>query len=207
MAEHARGKLAIFVKAPVMGRAKTRLAQGLGAVHAMHIYRALVRQTVRRLAREPRWRTALAVTPDHFATSKAFPELMPVDIPRIPQGPGDLGRRMARVFARLAPGPAVIVGSDIPDLRADDVARAFRVLRDADAVLGSADDGGYWLIGFTRTKLARALENPIRWSSAHALADTRQALGPVRIELLRTLMDIDTVEDYERCRRGSRTAS
>ncbi len=96
------------------------------------------------------------------------------------KGAGDLGQRMARIFAALAPGPAIIVGSDIPDLRAEDVAHAFRALRRADAVLGPAHDGGYWLIGLARTKLARALEKPIRWSSPHALADTRLALGPTR---------------------------
>ena len=202
MAERARPKLAIFVKAPVMGRAKTRLAQGLGAVHAMRIYRALIAQTMRRLARDARWDTVLAVTPDRFARQGAFHNLMPDGASRIPQAPGDLGRRMARIFAALAPGPAVIVGCDIPDLRANDIAQAFRALCRADAVLGPARDGGYWLIGFARTRNARALEKPIRWSSAHALADTKAALGTLCAELLRTQSDIDTLEDYESWRRG-----
>jgi rSAM/selenodomain-associated transferase 1 len=205
MADLARGNLAIFVKAPVMGRAKTRLAQGLGAVHAMRVYRALVGETVRRLARDPRWRTVLAVTPDSFARNSAFAQLMPANIPRIPQGAGDLGRRMARVFKSLTPGPAVIVGCDIPDLCAEDVALAFRALRRADVVLGPAHDGGYWLIGFARAKNAHALASPIRWSSRHALSDTREALHGSRAALLRTLTDIDTVEDYE-CWRSTQGA-
>jgi hypothetical protein len=198
MAKRARKKLAIFIKAPVMGRAKTRLAQGLGAVEAIRVYRALIRNTVRELSRDARWDTALAMTPDRFANGHAFSQLTPRGAGRLPQGPGNLGQRMAQTFGALAPGPAVIVGSDIPDLRAEDVAQAFQALRRADAVLGPAEDGGYWLIGFARTKDARALAAPIRWSSAHALADTTAALGPLRLEFLRVQSDVDTLSDYRR---------
>jgi glycosyltransferase A (GT-A) superfamily protein (DUF2064 family) len=46
----------------------------------------------------------------------------------LPQGRGDLGRRMVAVARKLPPGPVVIIGTDIPDIAANDVARAFREL-------------------------------------------------------------------------------
>lgn len=196
MPERVRPKLAVFVRAPVMGRAKTRLAAGLGAVEAMRVYRALLSVTLRSLARDSRWQTVLAVTPDALAHDAAAGRLLPTHLPRLPQGSGGLGERLARIFRALGPGPAVIVGSDIAGLGAADVALAFRALRHADAVLGPARDGGFWLIGFARAKLARALLAPIRWSSAHALEETVEALSPARVTLLRTLSDIDTAADY-----------
>ena len=65
-----------------------------------------------RLARDPRWRTVLVVDPDRDVAARFWPSRRLV--PRLPQGQGDLGRRMQRLFERLPPGPAIIVGSDIP---------------------------------------------------------------------------------------------
>ena len=57
-----RPALIIFAKAPVMGQAKTRLAADIGPVHAKRIYRAMTARIIRNV-QDPRWDTALAVTP------------------------------------------------------------------------------------------------------------------------------------------------
>jgi len=82
---------------------------------------------------------------------------------------------------------------------------AFAALGRVDAVFGSADDGGYWLIGLRRRPFLPRLSGPVRWSSAHALADTCALLGPrVRTVLLETLIDVDDGESLERWRRSGR---
>ncbi len=80
---------------------------------------------IARLARDRRWRTVLAVTPDAEGLRS---RVWPGQIPRAPQGGGDLGRRMARFLrrepgTRIAPGPVAVVGADLPELRAGHVAR------------------------------------------------------------------------------------
>jgi glycosyltransferase A (GT-A) superfamily protein (DUF2064 family) len=104
---------------------------------------------------------------------------------------------MARPIAELPPGPVVIVGSDIPEIERDHVAAAFRALGEHDAVFGPARDGGYWLVGLRRRpSRAHPFGRGVRWSSAHALADTLACLGGRRHCLLERLSDIDTAADY-----------
>lgn len=193
--KNSRPKVVVFVKVPVAGRVKTRLGRAIGMAAAASLYRHMVAGLLRRLERDPRYEVILAVSPDHAVGTVVFsPHLR-----RIRQGPGDLGARMQRVFDGLPPGPAVIVGSDIPDLAARHVAAAFRALGRAQIVVGPADDGGYWLIGQRRAPRVHRLFDNVRWSSAHALADTL-ANVPAGVDAARleVLTDLDEPEDLRR---------
>jgi uncharacterized protein len=179
-----RPRLVIFAKAPRLGTVKTRLARDIGPVAALQFYVNTMRGITRRLARDPRWDTALAVTPGSGG--------WPGGVPRIAQGAGDLGDRMDRVVRTAPPGPVVIIGTDIPDIEPRHIADAFARLGDHQAVFGPADDGGYWLIGLRRRPFTPRLAGPVRWSTEHALADTRRLLGPcVTTAMLETLTDVD----------------
>jgi uncharacterized protein len=117
---------------------------------------------------------------------------------RIPQGRGGLGQRMQRIFDRYSRGPLIIVGTDIPFITREIIAKAFRELRRADAVFGRAEDGGYWLVGLNRRPKRLAPFENVRWSSSHALADTLKNLRAHSIAFAETLFDIDTDADYRR---------
>jgi len=117
---------------------------------------------------------------------------------RLPQGRGDLGQRMQRIFDRCSRGPLIIVGTDIPFITREIIAKAFRELRRADAVFGRAEDGGYWLVGLNRRPRRLAPFENVRWSSPHALADTLRNLRAYRVAFAETLFDIDTEADYRR---------
>lgn len=188
----------IFAKAPRIGAAKTRLARDIGALAAARVARDLALRTLR-LAADPRWTTCLAVTPDDAC---ALP-LWPASVPRIGQGRGDLGQRMRRALIAAAPRPTLLVGSDIPALAPDHIAAAFRALGSADLVFGPAEDGGFWLVGFShRRPLPRRLFDGVRWSSEHALADSLAGLDQRhRVALLDRLADLDTVDDLRRWRQ------
>lgn len=187
-----------MVKEPRPGRVKTRLGQGIGMVPAAWWFRHRTAALIRELD-DPRWETVLAVSPDREGmTSRVWPRYLP----RIAQGPGDLGQRMARIFRSLPPGPVLIVGGDIPGVRAGHVARAFRLLGRHDAVLGPATDGGYWAVGLKRVGAVPArLFDGVRWSTEHALADTLASLRGARVALGDTLADVDTAADLARVSR------
>lgn len=189
-------RLIVMAKAPRAGRIKQRLAASVGAVSAARFYRTCLTHTLMRLGRDPRWRMVLAVSPDGDVIAPYWPR----GIERVAQGGGDLGTRMQRLFRRLPPGPAIIVGSDIPAIRPSDIASAFRLLGKSDAVFGRAADGGYWLVGLRRCPRVLSPFANVRWSSLHALADTLRNFAGLRIAFAATLSDVDTGEDY----RGSR---
>ncbi len=188
--------LVVFAKAPRRGRVKRRLAAGIGEAAALAFYRQTLEALLRRVGRDRRWRTWIAVTPDR-AAAEAGP--WPPDIPRRAQGGGDLGARMTRAFAAPGAGRVAIVGSDVPDVRARHVAVAFAALDTHDAVFGPAGDGGYWLIGLRRPAAAADLFRNVRWSTQHALSDTLANLGPNQTAaFLEMLDDIDDKAAYER---------
>jgi rSAM/selenodomain-associated transferase 1 len=191
-----RRHLVIFVKEPRLGRVKTRLARDIGLVAATRFYRLATADLIRRLGYDARWRAWLAVAPDRAADARWWP----AGLERRTQGPGDLGARMERMFHVLPPGPALIVGSDIPDIRPAHIARAFRALGTGDAVFGPAKDGGYWLVGVKRRRRRPSIFARVRWSSAHALADTLGNLKDARVALIETLDDIDDGRAYKEWR-------
>jgi rSAM/selenodomain-associated transferase 1 len=197
-----RRNLLLFVKAPRLGLVKRRLGRDIGRHEAWRFYRRTTRRLILRVARDPRWRCHLVVTPDCFDGVEPF---WPLSCPVLKQGAGDLGERMGRAFDAVPPGPTVLVGSDIPELSADHIAQAFAALGRADAVFGPAADGGYWLVGLTpRGRRANPFAG-VAWSSPHALADTMANFPSGRsIVLLDTLSDIDVGADYTRWRMRSR---
>jgi hypothetical protein len=116
----------------------------------------------------------------------------------LPQAEGDLGERMRGAFdAAFAAGfrRVVIIGSDLPDLSAELLGRAFALLDGHQAVLGPARDGGYYLLGLRRPTLE--VFRGIAWSTGEVLAATVARLWEMGIEpaLLETLSDLDEAAD------------
>ncbi len=184
-----------MAKAPVAGRVKTRLSVEVGVATAVRFVRHSLAALLPRVTAAPRWSTLLAVTPDTTASSRVWPW----GVPFMPQGSGDLGARMQRLFDRAPPGPVVIVGTDIPDVTRTHIAAAFRLLGRHDAVFGPAADGGYWLVGLRRRPRVLRPFRGVRWSTEHALSDTLANLHGCSVAQLPTLRDIDTAADLARC--------
>lgn len=183
--------LIVMVKAPVAGRVKTRLARDIGTIGAVWWYRHQLRRLLRGL-RDPRWRLVLAVTPDGACAGPGWP----ADLARVAQGRGDLGQRMARLLDCPAPGPVVLIGSDIPGVTRAHIWRAFRALGRDDAVFGPALDGGFWLVGLRRGRaMPPGLFTKVRWSGPHALGDSLRSLGGLSHSLSDCLRDVDTAAD------------
>jgi len=197
--------LVIFARLPRLAMVKRRLAAEIGDVEALRFYRACLEVLLRRVGRDRRWRTWLAVTPDPCAGPRHWRLAARLGITVIPQGPGDLGQRMGRVFAGLPPGAGAIVGTDVPGLDARLVGEAFALLNGHDVVFGPARDGGYWLIAARPWFRRPGLFENVRWSSEHALADTAANLPPdARMARLEMLEDIDDGPAYRRWRKGLR---
>lgn len=181
-----------MVKEPRPGRVKTRLGRDIGTVPAAWWFRHNSLNLIRRM-RDPRWQLTLSVSPDVEGMQS---RIWPGDLERMPQGQGDIGIRMARIFERMSKGPVLIVGGDIPGITRGQIARAFKALGSHDAVFGPATDGGYWLVGMKRIRPSPpGLFANVRWSSKYALSDSLKGLTDCRVAIVDTLSDVDTAAD------------
>jgi rSAM/selenodomain-associated transferase 1 len=184
-----RDTVIVFARAPRLGAVKTRLARTIGQRAALRFHTETLLRLLRGLLQEKRFRTILAVTPDRARFR------LPMRIPRLDQGHGDIGQRMHRACAHFPRGRVAIIGSDIPDANATDLLAVFRALGSADAAFGPATDGGYWLVALGPRRPACPFAG-VRWSSPHALSDTLRNFAGRRTTRLRSLSDVDDFEDW-----------
>lgn len=187
----------VFARAPRLGTVKRRLARAIGDQAALRFHRETLIRLLRGLCREKRFRTVLAMTPDGAR------DRLPVRVPRIGQGRGDIGQRMDTACRRYPKGNVAIIGSDIPDANARDLRAAFRALGRHDAVFGPAADGGYWLVALGTRRPEKPFINA-RWSTEHALADTLKNFRAHTVAHVRVLRDVDTACDLPAHPRRSR---
>ncbi len=180
----SRPVVIIFTRIPRLGVGKRRLAREVGDRNALNFSRMVLHRLLRRLRRLRGVDCVLAAAPDYHARFVA------PGFTRIGQGRGDLGQRMQRAFNRYPRRRVVLIGSDIPEISADDLRTALHRLRGCGAIFGPAADGGYWLVGMAGNRPARAFAD-VRWSSPHALADTLRNFAERRTRRLRILNDVD----------------
>ena len=194
-----RHLLLVFVKSPIPGLVKTRLAHAIGHERAAALARVMAERVCARTG-PPAGRYERVF---FHAPADAGPSIAAwLGEGRLAaQAEGDLGARMAAAFQWAFDEGAtrvVLIGTDIPELSADDVDRAFEVLDSADVALGPSLDGGYYLIGLRRP--APGLFERMPWSTPQVLPETlarAEALG-LRVAPLAVRGDVDTVEDLKR---------
>ncbi|MDY0384912.1 TIGR04282 family arsenosugar biosynthesis glycosyltransferase [Trichlorobacter sp.] len=191
--------IALFVKPPVPGRVKTRLARDIGAVAACSLYCRLTEAVINQAHQ-----SGFQLVVMYDGTS---PEQLPANWVAsawrcLPQQGTDLGQRMAAAFSKLfteRTHQVVLIGSDIPGIDHNYLHLAFQMLANHDLVVGPALDGGYCLIGFNRQSFTPAVFSNIPWSTDQVLelTLTRAARASLTVGLLPTLQDIDTLADLE----------
>ncbi len=189
--------LLVFVKNPVPGKTKTRLAEAVGNDRALLMYRRLLDHTRVQAAALPgvtRYLHYSEYVDDHDAwPGAAFIKLVQV-------GDG-LGERMSRAFDHAFArrhDRVIIIGSDCPGVTTALLEEAFAALLTSDVVVGPALDGGYYLLGMRHPH--PGLFTNMEWSTDHVLEDTlaRARVQGLRVTPLTPLSDVDYLEDWLR---------
>lgn len=183
--------LMIFTRNPELGKVKTRLAKTVGDRAALEIYTFLLEHTAD-IAREVQVDRQV-----HYSIDIREGDLWDREhFEKRKQSGTDLGMRMARAFEQgFQDGyqKIVIVGSDLYELQAADIERAFLSLDQHDVVIGPALDGGYYLLGMKQ--LEPALFQYKSWGTESVYKDTMDHLKDRSVAILETKNDIDTYED------------
>jgi rSAM/selenodomain-associated transferase 1 len=187
----------LFVKTPVKGRVKTRLARDLEGDIVLRLYESMVLDTVGMLKNSGFPFRICVSPPDGVEEARTW---LGTDYAFMPQTGDDLGERMEQAFVRVfSEGfrEAVLIGSDIPGLSSGIVREAFASLSGHDAVIGPANDGGYYLIGFTRRAFCPEIFHSMPWSTPAVFGETlgRLASASRRVHVLPECIDVDTRED------------
>jgi len=190
-----QNRLLIFVKNPQLGKVKTRLAQTVGNEQALAIYLQLLYHT-QSISSQLMVNRAVYYS-SFIDRADIWPE---TQFKKYEQTGTDLGERMKNAFATaFAEGfeKVVIIGSDCPQLTSTHIQQAFDMLSTRDAVIGPAEDGGYYLLGMNRL-LPELFVNKA-WSSAEVLPQTIADFERLQLSYycLETLQDVDTEEDLK----------
>lgn len=188
--------LLIFVKNPVPGTVKTRIARTVGDERATEVYRHLLahtQQITQILPPGPAWKQVVYY--GDFINSTDGWDGHEKQL----QTGVDLGERMVNAFsAEFAAGAsrAVIIGSDCLAIQPDHLEQAFRALDTHDVVIGPATDGGYYLLGMNQLHPFLFQNKP--WSQPELLDQTLVDLkhNNLSYKLLEPLTDIDEWDDY-----------
>ncbi|MBU1821713.1 MAG: TIGR04282 family arsenosugar biosynthesis glycosyltransferase [Bacteroidetes bacterium] len=188
--------LIIFVKNPIEGNVKTRIAKTTGHAKAVEIYRELLEYT----------RSVAEALTAHSLTRTVYygDFINENDLwngwNKALQPQGDLGERMKQAFhEQLVAGHerVVIIGSDCLELQPRHLEEAFEKLGTHDVVLGPSTDGGYYLLGMNC--LHEVLFDNMPWSQPELMQKTLAAIDSQNLSytLLEPLTDIDEWEDYQ----------
>ena len=186
--------LIIFTRNPVLNQVKTRLAKRIGPEKALEVYNILLEKTAE---------ITTAVSTDKWVCHT--PEILENNLwsstnfhQKVQRG-DDLGERMKNAFKdgfNAGYQRVAIIGSDLFELTAVDLEMAFEKLVEHRAVLGPAEDGGYYLIGLK--ELHPGIFENKQWGQDTVLKDTLDHFKDSDVALLNLYNDIDIYEDLER---------
>jgi rSAM/selenodomain-associated transferase 1 len=179
--------LIVIAKAPVPGRAKTRLCPPCTPGQAARLAEAALADTLHAVAATPADRRVVVLD------GEPGPWL-PDGCDVLVQRGGGLDERLANAFDDVG-GPALLIGMDTPQVTPSLLSESARRLAEADAVLGPALDGGFWALGLTRPDASLLVGVPMSVAHTGSRQRARLRAAGLRIGILPALRDVDRIED------------
>lgn len=185
--------IVVLAKEPVPGRVKTRLMPTYTAIQAAALALAALQDTLSAATAVPGAAVVLALdgTPG---------EWLPAGLSVVPQRGGGLDERIAAALEDAwTPGrPILLVGMDTPQVTPALLGECLETLATTDAVLGHADDGGWWALGLHRPDPDLLLGVPMSTGQTGARQEQRIRASGRRLTLLPRLSDFDVPADVAR---------
>ena len=183
--------LIIFVRNPVLGKVKTRIAATIGDENALAVYKHLLHHTKNITAGVQV--TRFVFFADEIATNDLWN-----GYEKCLQSGSNLGERMSNAFECLFEKgftKIIIIGSDCFELDEKIISGAFLKLNEYETVIGPATDGGYYLLGI-QSPFKNLFEN-ITWSSNSVFDETIKQIEQRNLSLflLPSLNDVDEAKD------------
>ena len=189
--------VSLFLKAPILGAVKTRLAKSLGDEGALMTYCELVEFLLKRI---PETTVHVHYTPDERSLMEDW---LGQDYSYHLQTGGELGDRLIHSMElEFEQGceKLIFLGGDCPWVDQARMSEAFAALDANDVVIGPATDGGYYLIGINQSR--PELFSGIAWGTESVCETTlniceREGLS---VALLQEESDVDDLESWQKAK-------
>ncbi len=185
--------LMVFIKNEMLGKVKTRLSASIGNENALDVYRLLLSHTLK--ISVPLRVDKVVYYSDYLPGNDIWKQNN--FLQKVQEG-ADLGERMHHAFTEMFKNNyerIVIIGSDCYELTTEHLVQAFDLLKIKDAVIGPAQDGGYYLLGLKKAHASIFMNKT--WSDAALFKETIETIEEIKISygLLPALTDVDEVKD------------
>jgi len=141
--------LIIFIKNPVLGKVKTRLAEGIGDKNALKVYHHLLKRT-REITKELDDTERFVFYSDYLPTKDEWSEDY---FEKMLQKGNNLGEKITHAFKQVFREDfekVMLIHPDCPKLTHPVIEKAFRELDEHDVALGPTEDGGYYGIAIKK---------------------------------------------------------
>jgi rSAM/selenodomain-associated transferase 1 len=202
--------IALFVRHPIPGRVKTRLASKLGETGACDLYRAMVSDIIVNISSAG---LPLYLFHDGLDVVGLPLEWLNAAEYVVRQQGDSLGERMTAAFELLFSiglERVILIGSDIPGIDESLLQSAIAALDRCDVVFSPAFDGGYCLVSSKKNSFKDLIFRNILWSTPLVLDMSLEQCKSVSLsyQLLAPRQDLDTLDDIiAYCRRPAREAA
>jgi uncharacterized protein len=194
-----RESIILFMRAPEIGKVKTRLSQKLGPKTILDLYQCFVLDVLH-AAQKTKIDIRIFFHPAGFETSLS--QWLGDSYDYHLQDGKDLGIRMANAFIQTFSSGydrAILIGTDCPEMTTGILEEAFFGIDQTGCVIGPSVDGGYYLIGFKATSFMEKLFHDMEWGTDIVYQQTLDRCLQMNIKpsILQPLNDIDTWEDLQ----------
>jgi len=191
---NSKNLLLIFTRNPELGKVKSRLAVDIGNELALEVYTFLLNHTkevTKNLSVNKQTWYSENITKEDIWDNDLYTKYEQLQVE-------DLGARMKQAFEKgFEDGyeNIVIIGSDLYDISESDFSKAFEVLKNKEAVIGPAEDGGFYLLGMN--KMMPEIFHNKDWGTDSVLEETLKDLKKYTFEVLDERNDVDYLSDIE----------
>ena len=187
----------VFVKFPELGKVKTRLASSTSKNFAVELYKIVADNIFEEISKLNSGVDVFIFFSEVDDKTKVL-KWVNKNFEFLEQRGSNLGEKISDAFEAVflrGYSKSIIIGTDIPEMKAEILDDAFSVLENNDVVISPSNDGGYSLLGIKENY--SFLFNNIEWSTNSVFYNTylKMVKNNLSFKKLSTLNDIDTKED------------
>ncbi|WP_099203364.1 TIGR04283 family arsenosugar biosynthesis glycosyltransferase [Miniphocaeibacter massiliensis] len=194
----------IFTRVPLAGKTKTRMMPALTPMECEQLHISFLKD-IKQECEKVSTDIFVAFTPED--KEKKLVKILGDDKIYFSQKGNDFGEKMYNAIKFVLDKnykSCVLIGTDIPEIKKEYLENAFKGLNNKDIVFGPTKDGGYYLVGMNKP-IEEAFKNQI-YGKGTVLENTvfRLKNKNFKIEYVKELSDIDTIDDLRKFRNRIR---